>query len=73
MSNLSQIYFSKPIEEVALEDIQKMIERKEIENYTLDYTEIPKKISYDKLAKEISAFLNTRGGLVIFGVSEKKE
>jgi len=69
---LSRLYFSKDLRQVTVEDIQNLIDKKEVENYTLDYTEIPRKTSYDELAKVISAFLNTRGGLVIFGVSEIK-
>jgi len=71
MPSIAEIYFSKPLKEVKEEDVQNLINKQVTEDYTLDYTEIPKKPAYDELAKEISAFLNTRGGLVIFGVSEK--
>ena len=68
---LSEVYFSKPINDVTLEDIQNLIDRQEMENNTLEYTEIPKKPSHNELTREILAFLNTRGGFVIFGVSER--
>lgn len=71
MSNVSQIYFNKKIDQVTLEDIQKLIENKVTENYTLDYKALTKKPQYGKYGKIISSFLNTNGGLLIIGVSEK--
>ncbi|MFC1802963.1 ATP-binding protein [Thermoproteota archaeon] len=42
------------------------------ENYTLDYKSLPSKnVKYSKFGKVISSFLNTKGGLLILGVSEK--
>jgi len=73
MGKISEQYFGKPLEEVEAPDIQVLIDEQTIEDYSLDYTEIPKRISYDELAKNISAFLNTNGGLVIFGVREQKK
>jgi len=72
MGIFTEQYFGKALKKVLLSDIQKLIDEKVIENYTLDYTEIPPDPSWHGLAKEISAFLNTNGGLVIFGVSEKE-
>lgn len=71
MGILAQQYFGKALKKVNVSDIQKLIDENVIENYTLDYTEIPRNPSWHELAKEISAFLNTNGGLDIFGVSEK--
>lgn len=71
MSNVSQIYFNKKIDQVTLEDIQKLIDDKVTENYTLDYKALTKKPQYGKYSKIISSFLNTNGGILIIGVSEK--
>ena len=72
MGKLSKQYFGKPIEEIQVNDVEKLISEEKTEDYSLEYTEIPKSINYDELAKEISAFLNTNGGLVIFGLRERK-
>ena len=72
MSSVSQIYFNKPINEVTLEDVEKLIEDRVMEDYTLDYKEIPKREKYDSYAKVISSFLNTKGGILVIGVSESK-
>jgi len=73
MSSVSQMYFSKIIEEITLEDIQKLIDDRITEDYTLDYKEIPKSPKFDRCAKVISSFLNTKGGLLVIGVSEYKK
>lgn len=70
MSSSSQIYFNKPITEVTLEDVKKLIEDRVIEDYTLDYKEIPKKERFDSYSKVISSFLNTKGGILVIGMSE---
>lgn len=41
------------------------------ENYTLDYKALTKKPQYGNYGKVISSFLNTNGGLLVIGVSEK--
>ena len=44
------------------------------ENSNLDYKAIPaKNINFDEMAKDVSAFANSEGGLLVFGVSEKAE
>ncbi len=73
MGKISEQYFGKPLGDIETPDIQVLIDEKTIEDSSLDYTEIPKSVSYDELAKNISAFLNTNGGLVIFGVREQKK
>lgn len=53
-----------------LEDIQKLIESKIEESLTLDYKrELDKKNK--EIAKDISAFANTSGGVIIYGIEEK--
>jgi len=71
VSSVSQIYFNKKCDQVTLEDIQKLIDENLTENYTLDYKAFTKKPQYGKYGKVISSFLNTNGGLLVIGVSEK--
>lgn len=55
------------------EDIQKLIESEIEESLTLEYKEkgaLDKKNNKD-IAKDISAFANTSGGVVIYGIEEK--
>ena len=71
--SVSQNYFSKKCDQVNLSDIIKLIDEQVIEDYTLDYKAFTKKPQYGNYAKVISSFLNTNGGLLIIGVSERSK
>ncbi len=66
-------YFSKGPEEVNPGDIDDFVNRRLEECITLDYKAIPVFTDPEKLSQHISAFANAEGGLLILGVSEKKQ
>lgn len=73
MSFVKHIFNKDSSGQITIEDIQKLIDNKTEESLHLDYEEIPKDVQYDGLAEHISGFLNTSGGIVVFGVSEREE
>ncbi|KAF5437572.1 putative transcriptional regulator, contains HTH domain [Candidatus Methanophagaceae archaeon] len=60
--------FKKPLSEVEFLNIQKLKDAKIEESAILDYKE--QMISEDKLVKHVTAFSNTSGGDLIFGIKE---
>jgi predicted HTH transcriptional regulator len=60
--------FKKPLSEVEFPDIHKLKDAKIEESEILDYKE--QMISDDKLVKHVTAFSNTSGGDLIFGIKE---
>jgi hypothetical protein len=71
----SNLRFGKDLKDLHLSDIQFLINEKIDESQNLDYTQPssdPEK-DCDGVAKEVSGFLNTDGGIVIYGVSERRE
>ena len=66
-------YFGKDPDLITHEDIDSFINKKIEENVNLEYKSIPKKLDFEELAKDVSAFANSEGGLLILGVSEKEE
>ena len=66
-------FLGKPSDQITADDIVSFISQSIEENLNLDYKSIPQKINFDELAKDVSAFANSEGGLLIFGVSEKGE
>ena len=61
----------KPLD-ITKDDIESFIQRKIEENLNLDYKDIRIYSKFDDLAKHVSAFSNSEGGLLILGVSEEK-
>ena len=60
--------FKKPLSEVEFSDIQKLQDDKIEESVILDYKK--EMISDNDLVKHITAFSNTSGGFLIFGIEE---
>lgn len=68
------IFNKESPDQIQIADIQKLIENETEESLHLDFEEIPRTdVQYDGLARHISGFLNTSGGIVVFGVSERKK
>ena len=61
--------FSKPLEELEYSDIEAFCKRGVAENIYLDYKQ---EIKADKLSQSIASFANTKGGILLIGVSEDK-
>jgi hypothetical protein len=63
-------FFRKKPKEVTNEDIKAFLTRKIEENLNLDYEAIQAYYDFDKLSKDVSAFANSEGGLLILGISQ---
>lgn len=62
--------YTKPINDITYQDVLDFCEQKTPENFRLDYKrELP---SSEKIAKLISAFANTFGGLIVVGIEAPK-
>lgn len=71
--NLDKKYFGKKLSKLKLEDIKSFIEERVEENSELEYKGSKKLYSEkgrEDLAKEVTAFANSQGGLLIVGIKE---
>lgn len=66
-----ETFFKKEASEISAEDIENFVSRKVEENLNLDYTDIRTFENFNELSKDISAFANSAGGLMILGISEE--
>ncbi|MDQ0391816.1 AlbA family DNA-binding domain-containing protein [Labrys monachus] len=61
----------------SITDLQRLVDEKLSESLTLDYKASPSLAkdskSRDELAKDVSAFANSAGGQIIYGIVEKKQ
>lgn len=75
MSGTSAIRFGKDIDKLDISDIEKLIDSKVEESFNLEYKQPTRNLDNDcdYLAKTISGFLNTSGGVLVYGVVEGKE
>lgn len=70
MSFAKHIFNKESLDQITIADVQRLVDTETEESLHLDFEEIPIKVQYDGLAKHVSGFLNTSGGIVVFGVSE---
>ena len=64
--------FVKPINEIEFEDVKAFCDEQIEENRRLEYKRVfSSKDENKQIAKEISAFANTHGGIILVGVGEK--
>lgn len=70
----SELRFGKRLSELQISDIEFLVQNKIEESHNLEYKgpseNLQEECNY--LAKAISGFLNTDGGILLYGVSEKK-
>jgi hypothetical protein len=72
---MSLLRFGKELKDLLLGDIQFLIDEKIDESQNLEYKQPTQdhQKDCDNLAEVIAGFLNTDGGIIVYGVSEKKE
>lgn len=73
MSFVRHIFNRELLDQVTTKDVQRLIDNETEESLHLDFEGIPIRVQYDGLAKHVSGFLNTSGGIVVFGVSETRK
>lgn len=74
MSLIKHIFNKDSLNDVRSEDLQMLIQNKTEEFLYLDYEAIPENnVSFDGLARHVSGFLNSSGGIIVFGIREKQE
>lgn len=64
---------TKSFTEIALADVQSLVERQVLEGHTLEYkrtVDLDSKDAKDEILKDVSAFANGYGGTIIYGVVE---
>jgi len=74
VSFVKHLFNKSSLEDIEASDVVQLVENRVEESLHLDYERIPKKhLEYDGLAQHTSGFLNTSGGVIVFGVAEKRE
>ena len=69
METLVSLVFLKPLRDIQFQDVEKLKVNRICESQILDYKQ--NLIEDSKLLKQVSAFANTQGGYLIFGIKEK--
>ncbi|WP_025741926.1 AlbA family DNA-binding domain-containing protein [Aquimarina pacifica] len=71
----SEKFFGKPLEQVTFDDVVRFCDKEPEERLHLEFKSSTNKVKDDisKLTKDVCAFLNTEGGLLIYGAPRDKD
>jgi len=68
-----EIFFKKDSKDILAKDVELFVSRKIEESLNLEYKDIKAYDNFDELSKDVSAFANSEGGLLILGVGQEKK
>lgn len=68
-----EIFFKKDSKDILAKDVELFVSRKIEESLSLEYKDIKAYENFDELSKDVSAFANSEGGLLILGVGQEKK
>jgi hypothetical protein len=68
-----EIFFKKDSKDILAKDVELFVSRKIEESLNLEYKDIKAYENFDELSKDVSAFANSEGGLLILGVGQEKK
>jgi hypothetical protein len=67
------IFLKKDSKDILAKDIELFVSRKIEESLNLEYKDIKAYENFDELSKDVSAFANSEGGLLILGIGQEKK
>jgi hypothetical protein len=75
MTSPSKLRFGKELDALKISDIQLLIDNRIDESQNLEYKQPSTKLNDEcnRLSETISGFLNTDGGIIVYGISELKD
>jgi len=67
-----ETFLKKKPEVITKQDVEAFFSRKLEENLNLDYKDIRAYSDFDELSKDVSAFANSEGGLILLGIGQER-